>query len=216
MPNPLRILIVDDHAVMREGLKLILQESLPGAVFGEAGSAAQTLDRLAAQSWDALVLDLFLPDCGGLDLLNDVRRKHPSVPVLVLSSAPEEQLAISVMRAGASGYLNKQAVPEDIVKAVRAVIAGEKFASRRLMDRLLQERGAPIPPAREHLTNRELQVMQSLAAGKRQKEIAAELGISVKTVRTFRTRLLKKLGVQNDVEMLHYALKHHLVRQSPP
>jgi DNA-binding NarL/FixJ family response regulator len=208
-----RILIADDHAVLREGLKQILAEEFPQAVFGEAGTTQETLRFLREQPWDLLVLDIFMPGRSGLEVLQEVRRSQPLLPVLVLSSAPEEQLALRVLKAGASGYLNKQAAPEELVRAVRKVLAGRKYVSPALAELLAEEINRAGRPAHEQLSDREFQVMRLLVAGRTLKEIAAELCLSVKTISTFHTRIRVKLKVQNDVEMVHYALEHRLTER---
>jgi len=209
----MRILIADDHAVLREGLKQILTEEFPQAEFGQAGTTHETLERLQRERWDVLILDIFMPGRSGLDVLAEVRQSHPRLPVLVLSSAPEEQLALRVLKAGASGYLNKQAAPESLVEAVKKVLAGGKYVSAGLAERLAAELAHPTKRPHELLSDREFQVMQMLVAGKSLKEIAAELSLSVKTVSTFHTRIWEKLRVHNDVELVRYALEHGLVER---
>jgi DNA-binding NarL/FixJ family response regulator len=204
----MKILIADDHAVLREGLKQILAEEYPAAEFRETGTTQETLDCLQQGEWDVLLLDVFLPGRSGLEVLQETRTVHPNLPVLVLSSAPEEQLAIRVLRAGASGYLNKQTAPERLVEAVRKVLAGGRYLSTTIADRLATEltRAGQLP--HETLSDREFQVMHMVVAGKSLKEIANELSLSVKTISTFHTRIWEKVGVKNDVELVHYAIEH--------
>jgi len=209
----MKILIADDHAVLREGLKQILTEEFPQAEFGQAGTTHETLERLQRERWDVLILDIFMPGRSGLDVLAEVRQSHPRLPVLVLSSAPEEQLALRVLKAGASGYLNKQAAPESLVEAVKKVLAGGKYVSAGLAERLAAELAHPTKRPHELLSDREFQVMRLLVAGKSLKEIAAALSLSVKTVSTFHTRIWEKLRVHNDVELVRYALEHGLVER---
>ena len=206
----MRILIADDHAVLREGLKQILAEEFPNAEFRETGTTQETLDCLHAGERDVLLLDVFMPGRSGLEVLQHARDSQPSLPVLVLSSAPEEQLAVRVLRAGASGYLNKQTAPERLVEAVRRVMAGGRYLSSGIAERLADElsRSGRLP--HETLSDREFEVMHMIVAGKSLKEIAAELSLSVKTISTFHTRIWEKLGVKNDVELVHYALEHGL------
>lgn len=206
-----RILIADDHRVLREGVKQILADAFPGACFGEAGSLAEVLEQLPLKNWSAMLLDVFMPGRGGLEVLPLVRRSHPHVPVLVLSSAPEEQLATRVLRAGAAGYLNKQAAPEELVRALQKVIAGGRYISPALAERLAADASRGEVPPIEKLSAREFQVMQQLVEGKTIKEIAGELGLSVKTVSTFHTRIWAKLRVKNDVELVHYAINQGIV-----
>jgi two-component system, NarL family, invasion response regulator UvrY len=210
----MRILIADDHAVLREGLRQILAEAFPDAEFGGAGTTSETLEYLGNRHWDILVLDVFMPGRSGLEVLHEVRQNYPRVPVLVLSSAPEEQLGLRVLKAGASGYLNKQTAPQELVRAVRKILAGGKYITEELAEKLVVGVGRAGRLAHEGLSDREFQVMQLVLAGRSLKEIAGELSLSVKTIRTFHTRLLGKLALKNDVELVHYALEHGLVRRT--
>jgi DNA-binding NarL/FixJ family response regulator len=211
----MRILIADDHAVLRKGLRQILALEFPGAIFGEAGSYQETLARVDKESWDVLVLDIFMPGRSGLDVLREVEASYPELPVLVLSSASEEQMASRVLRAGAAGYLNKRAAPEDLALAVKKVAAGGTYASARLGEKLAGDLARPSTNAlHEQLSDREFQVMQLLVAGKCVKEIAAELALSPKTISTFRTRLMGKLRLQCDVDLVRYTLENNLSESS--
>jgi two-component system invasion response regulator UvrY len=211
----MRILLADDHAVLRQGLKQILLEEFPQAEFRETGTTPETLECLQAAPWDIVVLDVFMPGRSGLEVLEVVRQMPSPPPVLVLSSAPEEQLAVRVLRGGASGYLNKQAAPEHLVQAVRKLIQGGRYVSATLAERLAVEAGRAARMPHEKLSDREFQVMRLLVAGKSLKEVASELSLSVKTISTFHTRIWEKLGVKNDVELVHYALEHHLTEPNP-
>lgn len=206
----LKILIADDHALLRKGLAQVLADELPEAVFGEAATTAETYERLAAERWDVLILDIFMPGRGGLEVLAEARRRYPSLPVLVLSSAPEEQLAVRVLKAGASGYLNKQAAPEELVTAVRRLRDGARYVSASVADRLIQEIGRVNEVPHERLSDREYEVLNRVVAGKSIKQIADELGLSAKTISTFHTRIWEKLGIKSDVELVRYAIDHHL------
>jgi DNA-binding NarL/FixJ family response regulator len=211
----MRILIADDHAVLREGLRQILALEFPGAIFGEAGTYQETLARVDKEPWDVLVLDIFMPGRSGLDVLREVEASYPELPVLVLSSASEEQMAPRVLRAGAAGYLNKRAAPEELALAVKKVAAGGTYASARLGEKLAADLARPSTNAlHEQLSDREFQVMQMLVAGKCVKEIAAELALSPKTISTFRTRLMGKLQMQSDVELARYTLENNLSESS--
>jgi DNA-binding NarL/FixJ family response regulator len=205
------ILLADDHAVVREGLKQILAEAFPEAAFQASSTIPNLRQNLREQRWDVLVLDLFMPGATGLSVLREIRQTHPQVPVLVLSSAPEEQLAVSVLRAGASGYLNKQAAPEHLVQAIRKLLVGGKYVSPTLAEQLIQEVERVDRPLHEKLSDREFQVLHLVVMGHSLKEIAVELSLSVKTIRTFRARLLEKLRLQSDVDLVHYAQRHQLV-----
>ena len=210
----MRILIADDHAMLRGGLKQILVLEYPGAIFGEAGNYQETLARVDQEPWDVLVLDIFMPGRSGLDVLRELEAGKPELPVLVLSSAPEEQMAVRVLRAGAAGYLNKRAAPEELARAVKKVAGGGTYASAKLGEKLAGDLARPSCAPHEQLSDREFQVMQMLAAGKFIKEIAADLALSPKTVSTFRTRLMGKLRLQSDVELVRYTLEHNLVESS--
>lgn len=212
----MRILLADDHAVLRQGLKLILLEEFPEADFQETGTTQQTLEFLAQGPWDVIILDVFMPGRSGLEVLDAIRQSSPAPPVLVLSSAPEEQLARRVLRAGASGYLNKQAAPEHLVQAVQKILQGGKYVSATLAERLASDASREASTAHDKLSDREFQVMRLLVAGKSLKEVAAELSLSVKTISTFHTRIWEKLGVRNDVELVHYALEHRLLDPESP
>lgn len=207
----MRILLADDHAVLRKGLVQILAEEYPDAQFGEAGTTSETLACLARQTWDVLVLDIFMPGRTGLEVLHDVRTNHPKLPVLVLSSAPEEQLAVRVLKAGASGYLNKQAAPEHLAQAVQKVLAGGKYISPALAETLANELSQDARPPHEKLSDREFEVLQLLLAGRSLKEIAAELSLSPKTVSTFHTRIWEKLQVHSDLELIRFAQQHGMI-----
>jgi len=211
-----RILIADDHRMVRQGLKRILAEEFAQARFGEAGSVPEATALLRQGTWDVLLLDIFMPGGGGLEMLLQVASSHPRLRVLVLSSAPEEELALRALQAGAAGYVNKQAAAEELVQAVKNVLAGGNYVSGRLAERLARVYARPSPAAlHECLSNREFQVLQLLAEGKCLKEVAAELSLSPKTVSTFHTRTLKKLRLRNDVELIHYALDHRLAERLP-
>lgn len=206
-----RILLADDHAILRQGLKQILADEIAGAVFGEAGDATQTLALLRKQPWDVLVLDVNMPGRNGFEVLAEVSRDFPRLPVLVLSSIAEEQIGLRVIKAGAAGYLNKQTAPERLVEAVQTVLKGGRFITPALAGRLAGEfQRAGSGPAHEALSARELEVFQLSAAGKSVKEIADELALSAKTISTFRSRVFKKLGLKNDVELARYAQEHGL------
>lgn len=207
----MKILIADDHILLRKGLIQILAEEFPEACFGEASTTPETLNCLAQQRWDVLVLDIFMPGRSGLEVLYDTRRHYPNLPVLVLSSAPEQQLAVRVLKAGANGYLNKQVAPEELVKAVRRILAGRRYVSAAMAERLAMEIGQGDRPVHDKLSDREYTVLQLLMAGKSVKEIGDKLSLSAKTISTYHTRIWKKLHVENDVEMVRYALEQGLV-----
>lgn len=207
----MKMLIADDHAVLRKGLIQILAEGFPGTQFGETSSTPETLEHLSQQKWDALVLDVFMPGRSGLEVLHEVRKHHPHLPVLVLSSAPEEQLAVRVLSAGASGYLNKQVAAEELVRALRKILSGGKYISPLLADQLGTEVGRSHDAKEAALSDREYAVLQSLMAGKSITEIGNELCLSPKTISVYHTRIWQKLGVHNDIEMVNCAVERELV-----
>jgi DNA-binding NarL/FixJ family response regulator len=208
----IRILIADDHPIVRRGLQQILADEPDMAVAGEAQTGPEALQLLRQQEWDVLVLDLNMPGRSGLEVLQVVRDKWPRLPVLVLSIHPEEQFGLRVLKAGAAGYLTKDAAPEELVQAIRKVHGGGKYVSRSLAEALARavEDGAAGPP-HEALTDREYQVLCLIATGKTVKAIADQLCLSVKTVSTYRTRLLEKMRLRNSAELTHYAIRNRLV-----
>jgi DNA-binding NarL/FixJ family response regulator len=207
----MRILLADDHDVLRKGLVRILKERYPEAEFGEAGTSAETLDLLARQEWDILVLDVFMPGRSGLEVLGEARKAYPRLPVLVLSSAPEDQLALRVLKSGASGYLNKRVASEELVDAIEKLLSGSRYIGPSVAELLLDEAVRAETSPHDSLSNREFEVLRLLTAGRSIKEIASELSLSAKTVSTFHTRIWEKLGVQNDIELMRYAIEHGLV-----
>jgi two-component system invasion response regulator UvrY len=207
----MKVLIADDHAILRHGLKEILTGGFKDIEFGDAANTQQTLDQLDRKQWDILILDISMPGRNGLEVLRETRERWPRLAVLVLSSAPEEQLAIRVLKAGAAGYMNKQSAPEELVEAIRKLLAGGKYISSRVAERLATEIGRSNRPPHEQLSDREFQVMQMLAAGKSLKEISDALSLSAKTISTFRGRILTKLTLSNNVQLAHYARDNGLL-----
>jgi len=208
----MKILLADDHEVVRRGLKQMLGEEFGAIDYGEAGSAAETLSRLHERAWDLLVLDINMPGRSGLDVLAELKLRQPDLRILVLSMAPEEEYAIRALKKGASGYLSKQSVATDLIDAVRKILKGGLYITPAVAEQLAAGLGNHSPDEpHEQLSDRELQVMRMIAMGKSIKEIAAELALSDKTVFTYRDRLRAKLGLKGDVELARYALQHHLV-----
>jgi two-component system, NarL family, invasion response regulator UvrY len=205
-----RILIADDHDVLRKGLVRILHDKYPEAELGEAGTSAETLELLSRKVWDLLILDVFMPGRSGLEVLHEARRDHPVLPVLVLSSAPDDQLAIRVLKSGSYGYLNKRAGSEELVEAAAKLLLGGRYISQAVAELLAEEAAQTAPEHHASLSNREFEVLRLLVAGKSIKEIASELSLSAKTVSTFHTRIWEKLHVQNDIEMMRHAVDHGL------
>ena len=208
----MRILIADDHPIVRHGLRQILADADDVSTVGEAASEADVLGQLRAQPWDVLVLDLAMPGRSGLETLKLVRAEWPRLPILILSMYSEDQYAIRALRAGADGYLTKESAAEKLLEAIRKVKGGGKYVSARLAERLAIEvgrSGSRLP--HEALSDRELQVLIFLGSGKTVGEIADLLALSVKTVSTYRTRILEKTGLRNNAELVQYAMEHKLV-----
>jgi two-component system, NarL family, invasion response regulator UvrY len=207
-----RILIVDDHAILRRGLRALLSDAFARAEFGEASNAEQALEQLGKKGWDVALLDISLPGKNGLDLLKELRVARPRLPVLVLSVHPEDQFAIRALKAGAGGYMTKETAPEELVKAIHKILAGGQYVSPTLAERLaLRVRKDFTRMPHEMLSDREYDVMCRIASGKTVTEIAGELSLSVKTISTYRARILEKLGVKNSAQISRYAIRNQLV-----
>jgi DNA-binding NarL/FixJ family response regulator len=207
-----RILLVEDHEIMRRGVRDLLADALAGSTFGEAGDVAEAEAQLAKQKWDLVVLDLNLPGRSGLELLQGSRGSHPAVSFLVLTAYPEEELAVRCLRLGAAGYVTKSSAASELVSAARKVLEGGRYVTASLAEQLAgyvggESTGAP----HDLLSPRELQVLKLLARGHTFKEIGAALHLSEKTVATYRARLGEKLGISRAAELVRYALKHGLV-----
>ncbi len=211
-----RVLIVDDHAIVRRGMMQVLEEAGDEYFFGEAENGAEAIQKIQCSSWDVVLLDIAMPGRRGIDVLAQIKQKKPKQPVLILSSYPEEQYAVRLIRAGAAGYLNKQSAPEKLVDAVRAAVSGKKFISSvvagLLADNLSNHKGIDEEqPQHEKLSDREYHVFIQLALGVPLTEIAQELCLSVKTVATYRTRLLEKMNMRNNAELTLYAIRNQLI-----
>ncbi|GJQ20295.1 MAG: DNA-binding response regulator [Bacteroidia bacterium] len=212
----IRVFVADDHPVVREGLKQIMARFPDIQIVGEAGSGQEVVDRVDPSQVDLVVLDLNMPGRDGFEVLHTLRRTHPSLRILVLSIHPETQVALRVLRMGANGFINKGTIPTELEKAIRTIYAGHEYLPAGVSDELLRAVREPASAHRhENLSEREFQVFLLLASGLSVKEIADRLTLSVKTIRTFRERVLKKLNVRNDVELAHYASKHGFL-PSPP
>jgi two-component system invasion response regulator UvrY len=208
----IRVLIADDHAVVRQGLKQILGGTPEMLVAGEAINGQEVLDRVRAEAWDVVVLDISMPGRSGLDILKQLKSERPRLPVLVLSIHSEDQYAVRALKAGASGYLTKDSAPDELIKAIRKAVSGGRYVSSLLAERLAFEIGTDskrLP--HETLSDREFQVLSRIAAGKSVTEIAAELSLSAKTISTYRARLLQKMNLGTNAELMHYAMQNHLI-----
>ena len=211
----IRVLVADDHTIVREGLKQILAKSGDLAVAGEAADGNDVLKMVREQLWDVLVTDMSMPGRSGIELIKLVKEARPKLPVLVLSMYGEEQYAVRVIRAGASGYLNKESASEQLVAAIRKVAAGGVYVSAAVSETLFHNlRGDTATTPHEQLSDREFQVLRLIAMGKSSTEIAAELVLSPKTVSTHKTRILEKMHMSNQAELIRYAIEHKLVDAS--
>jgi DNA-binding NarL/FixJ family response regulator len=209
----MRILIADDHAVVRQGLKQILADEFRHAVFGEASNAGEAITRVFSEPWDVVVLDVTMPGRTGLEVLAEVRKSRPRLPVLVLSMHPEDQFALRVLKSGAAGYMTKESAPAELVGAIRKVLAGGRYVSAALAEHMATHLTTDTQtPPHELLSDREFLVLRMLATGKTVSQIAGELSLSVKTISTYRTRLLEKMRMTTTAELMHYAIANHLVK----
>ena len=208
----LRILIADDHAVIRKGLKQILLEAFPDALISEAVDAEEVTAKTIADTWDIVITDLSMPGRSGLDVAQDIKQNFPKLPVLILSIHPEEQYAIRALKSGASGYISKDAATEELVAAVKRLLAGKKYISSEIADKLANGVGIDkhITP-HELLSNREYEIFILLAQGKQVSEIAEQLHLGVTTISTYRNRLLTKMGLKNNADLIRYALDNQLI-----
>lgn len=213
----MRILIADDHFVVRQGLKYILAGAFKRASFGEAANSQQTLERVAKERWDVVILDLTMPGRSGLEVLSEIKRSHPLLPVLILSVHPEDQFAVRLLKAGAAGYMTKESAPEELVGAVSKAIAGGRYISPGLGEQMasLLVRDVDAAP-HEMLSDREFLILRLIASGKPVGAIARELSLSVKTISTYRGRLLEKMGLTNNAQLVHYAFHNNLVAHGIP
>ena len=208
----MRILLVDDHAIVRAGLKRLLEDEFRGVVIDEASSASEAEEKLAGGAPDIVLLDISMPGRSGLDLLPGIRTTAPAARVIVLSSFADPQFAVRAIRDGASAYLTKERAPRELIEAIRTVSSGRRFIGAELAEQLAallaSEHGAN---PHEALSSREFEVFRLIASARSVSEIAAELGLSVKTVSTYRARILEKMGMSSNAELMQYALRHGLV-----
>lgn len=208
----IKILVADDHAIVREGLKQILVETSDIVVAGEASDGNQALNQVRKGDYDLVLLDIAMPGMSGLEVLKQLKSERPDLPVLMLSMYPEEQYAVRTLKAGASGYLTKESAPDELIAAIRKVCMGGKYVTSSLAENLAFYLEMDSDrPAHELLSDREYQVMLMIGSGKRVKEIADELSLSVKTISTNRSRALRKMGMKTNAELTYYAIKHGLV-----
>ena len=208
----MKILITDDHAVLRRGLKQILEDGFGKIQFGEAANASEAIAAVAREFWDLVVLDITMPGRTGLEALKEIRTLKPTQRVLVLSVHSEDQFAVRVLKAGASGFLNKDSAPEELVKAVRKVTVGGRYVSASLAEKLAGHIDQPADrPAHQTLSDREFQVLRMIGSGRTVSEIGVELSLSVKTVSTYRARILEKMQLNTNAELTRYCFENKLV-----
>jgi DNA-binding NarL/FixJ family response regulator len=208
----IKVLVADDHAVVRRGLREILSENADILVGGEASTLPEVRQRVLTERWDVIVLDVNMPGGSGIEVIGELRRQSPSSKILILTMYPEDQYAVRAIRAGAAGFLTKESAPDKLVEAVRKVAAGGKYVSPELAETLASVvagdgGGAP----HERLSDREFEVFRMLASGRTVSQIADDLNLSVKTVSTHRTRILRKMEMKTNAELTHYAVRNHLV-----
>jgi DNA-binding NarL/FixJ family response regulator len=208
----IKILIADDHPIVRQGLKQALCETPDIIVADEAGNGAEVMHKLREKRFDVILLDISMPGRGGIDILKQIKSQNSLVPILILSVYPEEQYAIRAIRAGASGYLTKSCETEILIKAIKKVASGGKYVSETLAERLVSNMSMDTEkPLHTSLSDREFEVFCKLASGKTVSEIADEMTLSVKTISTYRARILEKMNMKNNAELTHYAMKNRLV-----
>jgi two-component system invasion response regulator UvrY len=208
----IKVLLADDHAIVRGGLKEILQRHMESVECGEAENAEQVLAQVRERSWDLLILDITMPGRSGLDIITDLKLLRPQLPVLVLSMMPEDQFGKRVLRAGAFGYLKKESAPEELIEAIRKLLAGGRYVSPALAEKLvldLDDRANR--PLHEGLSAREFEILVMLGSGKTVSQIAEELHLSATTVSTYRARILEKMNMSTTAELMRYAFRNHLV-----
>jgi two-component system invasion response regulator UvrY len=208
----LRILIADDHAIIRKGLKQILLEEYPSAIMEEVTDAEGAMKKIMDKEWDIIICDLSMPGRSGLDVVQYVKQNLPKLPVLILSIHPEEQYAIRVLKAGAAGYLSKDAATEELVVAVQRVLQGRKYISPSIAEKMAAEldQDSSKPP-HEILSDREFDIFKMIAAGKTVSDIAEQLSLSITTVSTYRARVLTKMNMKTNAELTRYALESKLI-----
>ena len=212
MNEKIHVLIADDHAIVRQGLRLILSETDDLVVAGEAEDGADAMVLARQQHWDVFLLDVTMPNRDGIDTLKQLKKEFPRAPVLILSMHPEEQFAVRALKAGASGYLNKQSAPEQLVTAIRQVAIGKKYVSAAVAQQLANAISDDSDkPPHERITDREYQVLSLIASGKSLTQVAETLNLGVATVSTYRARLLEKMGLRSTAELIRYGLEHGLV-----
>jgi two-component system, NarL family, invasion response regulator UvrY len=208
----IRILIADDHAIVRKGLKQLLLEEYPSAKMEEVGDAETLINKVVQDSWDVVICDLSMPGRSGLDALRQIKQTAPSLPVLIMSMHPEDQYALRVLKAGASGYLSKDSIHDELIRAIHTVLLGKKFITPSIAEKLAEAFDSDNGmQSHESLSDREFDVFKLIAAGKSVSEIAAQLSLSVTTVSTYRARIMEKMNMRSNAELTRYALEKKLI-----
>lgn len=208
----IEVFVLDDHPIVRQGLEKILEEEADMRVTGQAGTYQEFMELLESRKPDVIILDITMPDRSGLDVLKDLKAMYPDIPVLIMSVHDEKHFATRTIKSGAAGYLNKMSVSDELVTAIRRVVGGRKYISLKVAEQLAEELDKPTDGMpHEALSDREFQVMCMIASGMKSKEIADQLGISSKTVSTYRERLLGKMGMRTNTELAHYAVKNNII-----
>ena len=209
----IRVLVADDHAILRKGIKQILAE-IPGVeAVDEAANGQEALSKVAKERYDLVLLDIAMPGRSGLDILKQLKTEKPNLPVLILSMHPEEQYAVRALKAGASGYLTKESAPDELITAVQKILQGGKYVTESLAEWFVSELGKPAnKPPHHTLSDREYEIMCMIAAGKSLTEIGEELALSVKTVSTYRSRVLSKMNMKSNADLTRYALENSLLQ----
>jgi two-component system invasion response regulator UvrY len=208
----IKIIIADDHPLIRKGIKDVLEEEMDFNVVADAAFPHEVINGIQEHDPDILITDLSMPGRSGLELISDVRQLYPKLPILVLTMHPEERFAVRALKAGVAGYLTKDTKPEEIVKAVRQIISGRKFITQSIAEKLATELDRDLDKLpHELLSDREFQVMRMLAAGQKVREIAVKLSLSIRTVNTYRSRIFDKMKMRTDTELTMYAMEYHLI-----
>lgn len=208
----IRVLIADDHAIVRKGLKQILLEEYPTVTIGEAGDAESLITEVLKEKWDVVICDMSMPGRSGLDALHQIKQMVPDLPVLIMSMYPEDQYAIRVLKAGASGYLGKETIHDELIKAIQTVLLGRKYITSTVAEKLAEAFNTDAEkPLHELLSDREFDVFKLLASGKSVSEIAEQLSLSVTTVSTYRSRIMEKMNMRSNAELTRYAIEQKLI-----
>lgn len=208
----IRVLIADDHKIFRAGVKRLIEESPDIEVAGEASDGFDALAKLRQQEWDVVLLDINMPHKSGLDIVRQMKAEKPKLPILILSMYPEDQYAIRALKAGAAGYLTKDSESDELIAAIHKVVKGGRYATPALLEKLLFELDGERDAPRHHaLSEREFQIFEQIVKGRSLTEIAEAKALSVKTVSTYRSRILEKLNMENNAELIHYAIQHNLL-----